>query len=372
VRELGKPMVDPAMISLAGGYPGPELFDREGLRAAVDEALREMPVPALQDGPTEGLPGLREQVARLLEARGTKASAGDVLVTGGSRQGFDLLVRTLLRDAATPRPTLLHVVPTFANPSGATMPPARRLKLLALAVEHRFAIVEDDPYGQLCCEGAHEPHIAGLFDEVPGSQAWTVHLGSFPKIVAPGLRLGCTVAPPPIRTACVLAEQLDDISSPGVTQATVQRDVAAGRLDAHPPKIVAAYRERAAAMRDAIAGHLAERVEFNIPQGGMFMWGRLRDGASTRDLLPFAIERKARLRAGRHLFRRARRPVVDAAVVRDVVARADPRRRRSDRRRDRADARAGRGAAGLAVGRGRAMSRARVQPDRKAARGRAA
>jgi hypothetical protein len=97
VRELGKLMVDPEMVSLAGGYPGPELFDREGLRAAVDEALREMPVPALQYGPTEGLPGLREQVARLLEARGTKASAGDVLVTGGSQQGFDLLVRTLLR-----------------------------------------------------------------------------------------------------------------------------------------------------------------------------------------------------------------------------------------------------------------------------------
>ncbi|MFN9772660.1 MAG: PLP-dependent aminotransferase family protein [Burkholderiales bacterium] len=339
VRELGKLMVDPEMVSLAGGYPGPELFDREGLRAAVDEALREMPVPALQYGPTEGLPGLREQVARLLEARGTKASAGDVLVTGGSQQGFDLLVRTLLRagdaavverptytgplrvlkvagvrtltvgvdahgldvdeleamlrDAATPRPKLLYVVPTFANPSGATMPRARRLKLLALAVEHRFVIVEDDPYGQLRFEGAHEPHIAGLVDEVPGSKAWTVHLGSFSKIVAPGLRLGYTVAPPPIRTACVLAKQLDDISSPGFTQATVQRYVAAGRLDAHLPKIVAAYRERANAMRDAIAGHLADRVEFNIPQGGMFMWGRLRDGASTRELLPFAIERKA-------------------------------------------------------------------------------
>lgn len=339
VRELGKLMVDPEMVSLAGGYPGPELFDREGLRAAVDEALREMPVPALQYGPTEGLPGLREQVARLLEARGTKASAGDVLVTGGSQQGFDLLVRTLLRagdaavverptytgplrvlkvagvrtltvgvdahgldvdeleamlrDAATPRPKLLYVVPTFANPSGATMPRARRLKLLALAVEHRFVIVEDDPYGQLRFEGAHEPHIAALVDAVPGSKAWTVHLGSFSKIVAPGLRLGYTVAPPPIRTACVLAKQLDDISSPGFTQATVQRYVAAGRLDAHLPKIVAAYRERANAMRDAIAGHLADRVEFNIPQGGMFMWGRLRDGASTRALLPFAIERKA-------------------------------------------------------------------------------
>ena len=108
VRELGKLMADPEMVSLAGGYPGPELFDREGLRAAADEALREMPVAALQYGPTDGLPGLREQVARLLGARGTRCSAGDVLVTGGSQQGFDLLVRTLLRagDAAVvERPT---------------------------------------------------------------------------------------------------------------------------------------------------------------------------------------------------------------------------------------------------------------------------
>lgn len=173
------------------------------------------------------------------------------------------------------------------------MPRARRLKLLALAVAHRLVIVEDDPYGQLRFEGEHEPHIAGLVDEVPGSKAWTVHLGSFSKIVAPGLRLGYTVAPPPIRAACVLAKQLDDISSPGFTQATLQRYVAAGRLEVHLPRIVEAYRERAAAMRDAIAEHLADRVEFNIPQGGMFMWGRLRDGASTRALLPFAIERKA-------------------------------------------------------------------------------
>jgi 2-aminoadipate transaminase len=339
VRELAKLMVDPQMISLAGGYPGPELFDREGLRAAVDEALREMPVAALQYGPTDGLPGLREQVARLLAARGTRVSPGDLLITGGSQQGFDLLVRTLLRagdaavverptytgplrvlkvagvrtltvgvdalgldvdeletmlrDPAVPRPKLLYVVPTFANPSGATMPRSRRLKLLALAVEHRFVIVEDDPYGQLRFEGEHEPHVAGLVDEVPGSRPWVVHLGSFSKIVAPGLRLGYTVAPPAIRSACVLAKQLDDISCPGFTQATVQRYVAAGRLDAHLPTILAAYRERAGAMREAIAEHLAGRVAFNIPQGGMFMWGRLSDGASARTLLHFAIDRKA-------------------------------------------------------------------------------
>jgi len=338
VRELSKLMSVPGMISLAGGYPGPELFDRDGVREAADAALRDMPVACLQYGPTDGLPGVREAVCRLLAARGTRCSPDDVLMTGGSQQGFDLLVRTLLapgdtaiverptytgplrvlkvagvrtltvgvdahgldveeleallRDPATPRPKLLYVVPTFANPSGATMPRARRLKLLALAVEHGFVIVEDDPYGQLRFDGEHEPHVAGLVDEVPGSKQWVVHLGSFSKVIAPGLRLGYTVAPPDIRRPCVLAKQLDDISSPGFTQATVQRYLAAGRLDAHLPTILGAYRERAGAMRDAIAQHLADRVDFNIPQGGMFMWGRLRDGTSTRRLLPHAIEEK--------------------------------------------------------------------------------
>jgi DNA-binding transcriptional MocR family regulator len=338
VRELSKLMSVPGMVSLAGGYPGPELFDRDGVREAADAALRDAPVACLQYGPTDGQPAMREAVAALLAGRGTRCSADDVLMTGGSQQGFDLLVRTLLqpgdaavverptytgplrvlkvagvrtatvgvdaqgldvdelesmlRDASLPRPKLLYVVPTFANPSGATMPRERRLKLLALAAEHRFVVVEDDPYGQLRFDGEHVPHVAGLVDEVPGSRQWVVHLGSFSKVIAPGLRLGYMVAPPPVRAACVLAKQLDDLSAPGFVQMTVQRYLAAGRLQAHLPTILAAYRERANAMRDAIAAHLAGRVEFNIPQGGMFMWGRLRSGASTRELLPHAIEEK--------------------------------------------------------------------------------
>ena len=336
VRELARLMSRPGMISLAGGYPGPELFDRDGLREASQAALRDEPVACLQYGPTEGLAPLRQTIARLMVARGTPCSPDDVLVTAGSQQGFDLLVRTLvgrgdtvalerptytgplrvlqvagaraltvgvdahgldvdelgslLRERSTPPLRMLYVVPTFANPSGATMTRERRLRLLALAAEHRFVIVEDDPYGQLRFDGAPVPHLAALADEVPGSRPWVVHLGSFSKIVAPGLRLGYMLAPAPLRRACIVAKQLDDLSNPGWVQMTVQRYVDAGRLDAHLPVILAAYRERAGAMRDAITRHLAGRVEFNIPQGGMFMWGRLSAGGNTRELLPHAIE----------------------------------------------------------------------------------
>ena len=338
VRELSRMMSVPGMISLAGGYPGPELFDRDGIRDAAHAALTDAPVACLQYGPTEGLPALRESICEWMSRCGTTVTPDDVLVTGGSQQGFDLLVRTLLapgdaamverptytgplrvlkvagvktitvgvdaqgldvdelesllRDPAVPRPKLLYVVPTFANPSGATMPIERRLKLLALAVEYRFVIVEDDPYGQLRFEGEPVPHVAALVDRVPGSRDWVVHLGSFSKVIAPGLRVAWLTAPPALRRAAMLAKQLDDISNPGFTQMTVQRYLAAGRLTAHLPVITGAYRERAAAMRDAIGQHLAGRVAFNIPQGGMFMWGRLEGDFSTRDLLPLALEEK--------------------------------------------------------------------------------
>lgn len=347
IRELAKLMSIPGMVSLAGGYPGPELFDREGLRAAADQALTTDPVACLQYGPTDGLPALRESIVGWMHEAGTRCNAEEVLVTAGSQQGFDLLVRTLLRpgdvalverptytgplrllkiagvqtrtvgvdhqgldvdelesillDAEAgrlPKPKLLYVVPTFANPSGATMPRARRLRLLELAVRYGVVVVEDDPYGRLRFEGQAQPHLIGLIDQVPGAKDWVVHLGSFSKVIAPGLRTGWLIAAAAVRRACLIAKQLDDLSNPGFTQMTVARYVQAGRLQAHLPIILDAYRARARAMREAIARHLAARIDISVPEGGMFMWGRIRSGASSRDLLKLAIEEQVTFVAG--------------------------------------------------------------------------
>lgn len=347
IRELAKLMSIPDMVSLAGGYPGPELFDRDGIRAAADEALISSPTACLQYGPTDGLLPLREAIASWMLNAGTVCSPDDILVTAGSQQGFDLLVRTLMRagdvalverptytgplrllkiasvdtrtvgvDAdgldvdelevllaessrhAGPRPKLLYVVPTFANPSGATMPLARRLRLLELAVRHRLVIVEDDPYGRLRFDGEPQPHLIALADQVPGARDWVVHLGSFSKVIAPGLRTGWLIASPAVRRACLIAKQLDDLSNPGFTQMTVARYVDAGRLDSHLPVILGAYRERARAMREAIDRHLAGRIDVNVPQGGMFMWGRIRVGCDARQLLKRAIDEKVTFVAG--------------------------------------------------------------------------
>jgi len=347
IRELAKLMSVPGMVSLAGGYPGPELFDRDGLREAADNALASAPVACLQYGPTDGLPALREGIAGWMDEAGSRCSVDDILVTAGSQQGFDLLVRTLLRpgdvalverptytgplrllkiaevstrtvgvdhngldvdeleavlvEAAKgqgPRPKLLYVVPTFANPSGATMPLARRLRLLELAVKYGVVVVEDDPYGRLRFHGDPQPHLLSLVDQVPGARDWVVHLGSFSKVIAPGLRTGWLIAAPAIRRACLIAKQPDDLSNPGFTQMTVARYLQAGRLRAHLPVILGAYRERAQAMREAIATHLSSRVAVNVPDGGMFMWGRIRNGASARDLLKHAIDEKVTFVAG--------------------------------------------------------------------------
>lgn len=338
VRELSRLMSDRAMISLAGGYPGAELFDREGVREAAQAALTDTPTACLQYGPTEGMPALREAVAQWMARCAAPVAPDDVLIVSGSSQAFDLLVRTLIRpgDCAIverptytgpirvlkvasarvftvgvdaqgldvdelhamlrapdgPRPRLLYVVPTFANPSGASMPVARRLKLLQLAVEYGFVIVEDDPYSQLRFEGEPLPHLISLTDQVPGSRQWVVHIGSFSKVIAPGLRVAWLAGPAALRRPCMLAKQLDDLSNPGFTQMTVQRYLASGRLEQHLPLIVAAYRERASAMREAIARHLSAYMILNMPQGGMFMWGRLTRAGSARDLLKAAIEEK--------------------------------------------------------------------------------
>jgi 2-aminoadipate transaminase len=347
IRELAKLMSVPGMLSLAGGYPGPELFDRDGIREASNQALSEAPTACLQYGPTDGLVRLREGIVRWMSQAGVECSIDDVLVTAGSQQGFDLLVRTLLRagdtalverptytgplrllkiagvrtltvgvdsqgldvdeleltlrEAASGRlaqPRLLYVVPTFANPSGATMPIARRLRLLELAVQYGVVVVEDDPYGRLRFVGHPVPSLISLVDQVPGARDWVVHLGSFSKVIAPGLRTGWMLAPPALRRACLLAKQLDDLSNPGFTQMTVACYLEAGRLDAHLPVILDAYRARASAMRTAIERSLSDWLDLTVPDGGMFMWGRLRSGASSRDLLKLAIEEKVTFVAG--------------------------------------------------------------------------
>jgi len=346
IRELFKYLSEPGMISFAGGYPASDLFDVDGLAAAQARAFAQ-PTRCLQYGPTDGLAELKAQIIALMAQRGAPCASEELLVTTGSQQGLDLLLRvmvapgdvvvteqpaypaalqalrlqqakivtvpvdadgldvaqlsTLLRDGKIAVPKLLYTVPTFANPTGATLSRERRIALLKLAVEYRFVIVEDDPYGDLRFSGEAVPTMLGLTAEVPGSRDWVVHFSSLSKIVAPGLRVGWTVAPPEIARRCVVAKQTVDLCSVPWTQAVAAEYLAEGALTRHLPKITEAYRLKCEAMCNALRDKLGDAIQFHAPQGGMFVWARLA-AVKTSALLPNAIAEKVLFVPGTAFF----------------------------------------------------------------------
>ena len=228
IRELYPYLSLPDMISFAGGYPSPAVFDAEGLHAAMEHAMRAPPERWLQYANTQGEAPLREALVAWMARRGISAKPDEVIVTTGSQQAFDLILRVLIDPGDTvlvERPTYttalqalrharakvatvgtdgegmdvveleavlakhrgikaIYTLPTFGNPTGATMPLARRKRLLELAARHDTLVIEDDAYGDTRFDGEDLPPIAALDRER------VVHLGTLSKIVAPGLRVG--------------------------------------------------------------------------------------------------------------------------------------------------------------------------------------
>jgi DNA-binding transcriptional MocR family regulator len=335
IRELFKYLSRPGMISFAGGYPAAELFDREALQLASDRALREAPLECLQYGATEGLPVLREQLVHLMATRGVGCGVDDLIVTTGSQQGFELLLKVLLSpgdQVLVERPTypaavqalrlaglqmhsvatdalglntealarqlagqprgamrLLYCVPTFANPTGACLPLARRLQLLALAAQHDFLIVEDDPYGALRFEGEAVPSLLALAEQVEGAAGRVVHLSSLSKVVAPGLRVGWMIAPAAVRQRCLIAKQTSDLCTSPWAQRIAAEYLASGALEQALPRLAAGYREKCQRMLGGLRA-LDEYLEVSPPEGGMFIWGRCRHGVDAQQVLQRAIE----------------------------------------------------------------------------------
>ncbi|MCP9208637.1 PLP-dependent aminotransferase family protein [Streptomyces cucumeris] len=328
VRDILALTARPEVISFAGGLPAADLFDTEGVAAAFGRVLAEEPHTALQYSTTEGDPGLRGATAARLTARGLSTGADDLLVTSGSQQALTLLATALLEPGDTvlvesptylaalqcfafagarvvpvpgdddgldpdalaelvrrERPKLLYTIPTFQNPTGRTLPAVRREAVAAVAERHGLWIVEDDPYGELRFAGEPVPWIAA------GAAAAdrTVLLGSYSKIMAPGLRLGWLRAPAALRRACVIAKQAADLHSPTVNQLAAARYLADADLDAHLSRVRLAYRDR----RDALLGGLAEALpegsRWNRPEGGMFVWASLPKGYDATERLRMAV-----------------------------------------------------------------------------------
>ncbi len=319
IRELFKLLGQPGIISFAGGFPDPSLFDVAGIRAATEAALSEASAGAvLQYGATEGVPDLREALAQEMQRRGAAVVADELMVTTGSQQALDLIAKCMIgpgdkviveaptflaaiscfklygaeiigcpidaqgvqvdaleRLIETEKPKLIYLIPTFGNPSGATLSQERRLRILQLAAQHRVLVVEDDPYGELYFDAAPPPSLLALSAQVPGSREWLCYGGSLSKTLAAGLRVGWLVAPAELLGKAVMCKQFSDAHTSNLSQQIAANYLRSGRMAASLQAARAVYARRAAAMCAGLQQELGDAVEFTAPQGGLFVWARL-------------------------------------------------------------------------------------------------
>ena len=338
IREILKVTERPEVISFAGGLPSPDTFPVERLRAHAAAVLTDAPSPALQYGPTEGYMQLREWIAARHSTPTARIDPANVLVTTGSQQALDLLAKTLvdvgsrvlvetptylgalqafslfepqfasvLSDADGLLPSaltakfldgarFLYCLPNFQNPTGRRMPLGRRQELAAIAREAGLLLLEDDPYGALSYSGDVLPSLLSMLPEQ------VVHMGSFSKVLAPGLRVGYVIAPEALHRKLVQAKQAADLHTPSFTQRIVYETIKDGFLDTHIPTIRALYAQRCRVMLDALKEHFPSGVTWNEPQGGMFIWVQLPEGMDSFTLLDQAIARNVAFVPGAPFF----------------------------------------------------------------------
>jgi len=331
IREILKLTERPGIISLAGGLPSAETFPVEAMREATARVLRDSPREALQYAASEGYAPLREWVAEEMASHGLAVDASQVLITTGSQQGLDLVGKVFV-DAgsrvAVESPTYLgalqafvpyepefvtvandergptaasvaeaghggarffYVLPNFQNPSGRSIDDSRRSEIAAAAAASGLALVEDNPYGDLWYDVPPAPPIAARWAE------GTIYLGSFSKVLAPGLRLGYVIAPKPVFGKIVEAKQAADLHTPSFNQRVVHEVIKDGFLREHVPTIRARYKAQRDAMQHALAAHLPSTgplaCRWQAPGGGMFFWVELPPGIDSDALLAKAVAR---------------------------------------------------------------------------------
>ncbi len=324
IREILKITERPGIVSLAGGLPSADGFPVAAMREATARVLRDSPREALQYAASEGYAPLREWVATELSGMGLEADAAHVLITTGSQQGLDLVGKVLIDPGsrvAVESPTYLgalqafapyeaeftaiegddegpdpdalgaargarfmYLLPNFQNPSGRCLTAARRQALAAKALEIGLPVVEDNPYGELWFDAPPPPPIAARMGES------AVYLGSFSKVLAPGLRLGYVLAPPLLYPKLLQAKQAADLHTPGFNQRVVYEVIKDGFLRQHVPTVRARYKLHRDAMRAALEQHMPAGCRWNVPSGGMFFWVELPPQLDATALLPRAVE----------------------------------------------------------------------------------
>lgn len=345
MRDLMAITERPEVISLAGGLPDTSTFP-PGQFAEIMGAIAQTALArTLQYGPTEGTADVKDCIVQVMEAEGTVVDPADILVTTGGQQVIDLVCKTLVnpgdviiaeaptypgavpafssyqadvrqiemdadgmridileealadldREGRTPK--FIYVIPNFQNPAGVTMSLPRRQRLVQIARERELLILEDNPYGLLRYEGDPLPTLRSL-----DGGDFVISLGTFSKIISPGIRIGWAVAPRPVLQKMNQGKQGSDLCSSTLSQIFVSEYFASSRWTDYVDAQKQLYRRRRDVMLDALAEHLPAEATWTRPQGGLFIWATLPDGLDTTDLLARALTRNVAFVPGRGAF----------------------------------------------------------------------
>lgn len=322
----------PEVISLAGGLPDTSTFPAASFAAQMTRIAQESSAEALQYGPTEGFEKTKDCVVEVMGAEGMAPDHEDIIITTGGQQAIDLVCKTLIdpgdlviaeaptypgaipvfcsyqaeveqievdRDGMVVerlverldaharkgrRPKFIYTVPTFQNPAGVTMSTDRRTALIELARERELLVVEDNPYGLIRFEGEAPPTLYSL-----DGGDFVLYLGTFSKILSPGIRLGWLCAPPPLMAKVVLGKQASDLCTSTLTQFFVHEYFRSDDWRDYVESVCSIYRERRDAMLDGLARYFPKQADWTTPQGGLFVWATLPDYIDTTDLLAKAL-----------------------------------------------------------------------------------
>ncbi|MGZ5346893.1 MAG: aminotransferase-like domain-containing protein [Solirubrobacterales bacterium] len=345
MRDLMAITARPEVISLAGGLPDTSTFPPSSFAAQMTRIAHESSAEALQYGPTEGFEETKDCILEVMAGEGMHPDRDDLIVTTGAQQAIDLVAKTLL-DPGDPviceaptypgavptfcayeadviqittdddgmrideleevlarlaregrRPKFIYSIPSFQNPAGVTLSAERRRRLVELARENEVLILEDNPYGMLRYEGEPREPLYAL-----DGGDYVLYLGTFSKILSPGIRVGWVAAPPPVLEKIGLGKQSSDLCTSTLAQYFVREYFGEGSWREYVDVLVGIYRARRDTMLDALSTHFPEQAEWTEPEGGLFVWATLPDYIDTTDLLAKALRENVAFVPGRAAY----------------------------------------------------------------------
>jgi 2-aminoadipate transaminase len=345
MRDLMAVTAQPDVISLAGGFPDTSTFPAEDFSALMARVGADSVAAALQYGPTEGLDAVKACIAQVMAAEGMEVEHDGLLVTTGGQQVIDLVCRALIDpgdvilaegptypgavpvfhsyqadavqiemdddgmrvdvlevelarlDREGRKPKFIYTVPSFQNPAGVTLSLERRRALVRIARQRELLILEDNPYGLLRYEGEALPTLHAL-----AGGEFVIYLGTFSKILSPGLRLGWAAAPHPVLDKLNLGKQAADLCSSPLSQHFVVAYFANRDWRAYLRTLVELYRRRRDTMLEALEEHFPHEATWTRPRGGLFVWATMPDYIDTTDLLARALRENVAFVPGRAAY----------------------------------------------------------------------